>query len=70
MEQKLRWDRYSGSYLKAGEMEILVLLFLAVLVGIAMAARMAAERTAREERSRVRIPVRIEESEPRRHDLY
>ncbi len=51
-------------------MELLILLFLAVLVGIAMAARIAAEQTAREKRSRVRIPVRIDESGPRRDDLY
>lgn len=51
-------------------MEILSLLFLAVLAGIAMAARMAAVRTAREERSRVRIPVHINDAEPRRDDLH
>lgn len=51
-------------------MEILSTLFLVVLVGIAMVARMAAERRAREERSRVRIPVRVIEPKPRRDDLY
>jgi Na+/H+-dicarboxylate symporter len=51
-------------------METLTILFFAALIGIALAARMTAERVAREERSRVRIPVRVEEPEPRRDNLY
>ncbi len=51
-------------------MDTLNILFFAVLVGIALAARMAAERVARQERSRVFIPVRVEEPGSRREDLY
>ncbi len=74
MTPKLRRDCavecYANSQVKAGDMETLTILFFAVLIGIALAARMTAERVAREERSRVRIPVRVEEPEPRRDNLY
>ncbi len=51
-------------------MDTLNILFFALLVGIALSARMAVERTAREARSRVYIPVRVDEPEPQRDDLY
>lgn len=51
-------------------METVNLFFFILLAGIAVAALFAAERTARAERSRVPIPVRVDEPEAPRGDLY